>query len=161
MREDGMGEREVRLLRELFKLKTARDHELRGLQFQKAPHELFFYSHLYQAIGAVESEIVTRMEIRNKLDAAAQRSAADVEQNVLGPQSHLDHEVSLETADFQPSSADEVAMACQPYSETAVRFSKCLERSRLQRVKRRCCWRTFHAHPLVERVDSRRHQRIR
>src|SRR6266850_753016 len=80
---------------------------------------------------------------------------------MLGPQSHLDHEVGLEPADFQPSSADEVAMACLPYSETTVRFSKCLERSRLQRVKRRCCRRTFHAHPLVEHIDSRRHQRIR
>src|SRR5258705_12942593 len=52
-------------------------------------------------------------------------------------------------------------MACEPDSETTVRSSKCLKRSRLQRVKRRCCRRTFHAHPLVEHIDSRRHQRIR
>src|ERR1700687_984045 len=53
-------------------------------------------------------------------------------------------------------------MACEPDSKPAVRFSKRFKGSRFRQVRRADrSWRTFLAHPLVEYVDSRRHQRIR
>src|ERR1700686_4935057 len=53
-------------------------------------------------------------------------------------------------------------MAPKPDSPSPLPFSKRVKGSRFRQVHRADRnWRTFLAHPLVEQVDSRRHQRVR